>query len=165
MKSEAAKRDEATRPEANSTRSATHRDWPGAVAAVACILVAVFVLYETERYTTFGAIFPRTVAIVMIVVGLILIGRIVAGLPPTPVTPLQSLWRPLALIGVGALWAALIGLIGFYPASVIGFIGAGLLAQFEPWTPRALAVFLTLSVLIASVGYFIFAYLLNIPFD
>lgn len=145
--------------------SHTGRDWPGLAAAVFCIGVAVYVLWATAQYTRFGSIFPRTVAIVMIVTGVILIARVLAGLPRTPVTPMQSLWRPLALVGVGALWVALIATIGFYPASVVGFICAGLLARFEPWTVPALAWFVGISIAVATIGYVIFAYALGVPFD
>ncbi|MEX0731625.1 MAG: tripartite tricarboxylate transporter TctB family protein [Aquisalimonadaceae bacterium] len=140
-------------------------DWPGMIAAVFCLGLAAYVLYETQRYTTFGSIFPRTVAIVMIVAAAVLVARVLTGLPRSPVTPIQSLWRPLALIAVMALWAALIGIIGFYPASVVGFICAGILAQFEPWTPGALAKFLAISVSVATAGYAIFAFALKVPFD
>jgi putative tricarboxylic transport membrane protein len=149
----------------SDTEKRAGRDWPGLAAAAFCIGLAGYVLWVTEHYTRFGSIFPRTVAIVMIVVGVALIARVIAGLPPTPVTPIQSLWRPLALIGVGVLWVVLIASIGFYPASVVGFICAGLLARFEPWTPRALTGFLVISVSVATIGYVIFAYALNVPFD
>jgi hypothetical protein len=63
------------------------------------------------------------------------------------------------------LWTVLIATIGFYPASVVGFICAGLLARFEPWTVADLAKFIAISVAVASVGYVLFAFVLGVPFD
>ncbi|MFN2349665.1 MAG: tripartite tricarboxylate transporter TctB family protein [Thioalkalivibrio sp.] len=141
------------------------RDWPGLAAALFCLGLALYVLKLTQAYTTFGAIFPRTVAFVMIIAAAILIARVLAGMPRTPVTPIQSLWRPMVLVGVGGLWAVLIGWVGFYPASVVGFICAGLLARFEPWTLPDLARFLAIAVLVPSIGYALFAFALKVPFD
>lgn len=139
------------------------RDWPGVAVALACIVLGVWVLYEANGFTPFAAIFPRIVAIVMILastawVVVVALGR---GRRLEPVG--GSLWRPLALIAVGAAWAFLIPVLGFLGAGLVGFVGAMVVAKFHSWSLRSWLAHLALAAVVTVSAYALFAWGLNVP--
>lgn len=141
----------------------TERDWAGLVVAVLCIALGAWVLYVAEGYTTFAAVFPRTVAIVMILASLGWIVLVAVGAGRRTEGVGGSLWRPLVLIGVGAGWALLIPVLGFLGAGIVGFVGAMVVAKFHPWSWRAWLGHVALAAAVTGGAYALFAFGLNVP--
>lgn len=141
----------------------TERDWGGLAVALACIALGAWVLYEANGYTRFAAVFPRTVAIVMMLAATGWIVMVAIGKGRSSGTIGGSLWRPFALIGVGAGWALLIPKLGFLGAGVVGFIGAMLVAKFHSWTWRGWLGHVAIAVIVTASAYALFAMALNVP--
>jgi len=141
----------------------TERDWGGLAVAAACIALGGWVLYVAEGYTPFAAVFPRTVAIVMILASLGWIVMVAVGAGRRAEGVGGSLWRPLVLIGVAAGWALLISVLGFLGAGVVGFIGAMVVAKFHPWSGRAWLGHVALAALVTGGAYALFAFGLKVP--
>lgn len=142
------------------------RDWGGAAAAIACVVLAVYVLWASAAFSVFAAVFPRTIAIVMLVLagGLLVrvalrkLPRVFAG------TTMPQYWRTAALIGTVMMWMVLIKLVGFVAASIVGFVTTGALARFTPWTRKDLLIHIVVSVVAVSAFYVLFAYVLAVRF-
>lgn len=141
----------------------TERDWNGLLVALGCIALGGWVLYESSSYSRFAAIFPRTISIVMMVAAAAWVIQVAVGSGRRIPIPPGSILRPLALIGVGAGWALLIPQLGFFAASVIGFLGAMLVGKFHAWSGREWALHVTLAVVITGGIYTLFAWGLNVP--
>ena len=144
-------------------RRPIERDWPGLAVACGCIALGGYVLWEAQSFTRFAAIFPRGVALVMMLAAAAWIGMVlIARAPPSP-TPGGSLWRSLGLIGVAVAWAALIPVLGFLVASVLGFLAAMLLAKYDGWSPRQWLGYAIIAGAVVGAVYALFRFLLHVP--
>lgn len=141
----------------------TKRDWPGLLVALTCIALGAWVIHEADSFSRFAAIFPRSVAMIMILASTIWILIAAFGPKHQRLPAPGTLGRPLGLITVGVLWAVLIPTLGFLPASIIGFIGAMLLAKFDPWPGRKWVKFLAIGVAVVVGGYALFKFALHVP--
>lgn len=138
------------------------RDWPGAAVALICLALGIWILYETSHYSMLAAVFPRVVAGVMILASA---AWGVLALKPVKAEARSGagLWRPLAMIAVGAVWAALIPAIGFLAAGLVGFLGAMVVAKFYPWSMTTWLRNVAIGVLIVGGIYTLFAVALKVP--
>ena len=139
-------------------------DVGGLVTAVAMLVVSAWVLWESQSYTELAAVFPRTVALVLALASGILIVRCLMRLQlPAKVEAGSHLRRAvlvLALVG----WVALIPVIGFFIASLLGFIVCGLTARYEPWPMRRWVGFVTMALAAVALFYGLFSEVLKVPF-
>src|SRR3546814_2906798 len=99
------------------------------LTAMAVLALSAWVLWESESYSELAAAFPRTVALIMAAASVVLIVRCVLRLQrPAEVEAGSRLHRgALLLVLVG--WAVLIPVVGFFLASVAGFVASALTAQ------------------------------------
>lgn len=143
--------------------AAAGRDWAGLAGAAAAILLGGWMLHEAAAFSDFAAVFPRTIAMVMIAASLLLAGRILlvpaVRTRPEPGSP----GRRLALVAVAVAWVAAMPVAGFLAASLAGFLATMRVARFTPWSTRQ-AVFEGLAAL-AIVGgfYLVFEWGLGVP--
>src|SRR3546814_5961028 len=68
----------------------------------------------------------------------------------------------LLLVLVG--WAVLIPVVGFFLASVAGFVASALTARYEPWSAPRWAGLLAMAVAAVGVFYGLFSEVLRVPF-
>lgn len=141
----------------------TDRDWGGLLVALACIALGVWVLFESNTFSRFASIFPRAVAIAMILASASWVVLVALGIGRRGEPAEGSKWRPLGLIGVSITWATLIPVLGFIPASILGFTGAMLLGKFDSWSLRTWLGHLAFAVLATVLAYALFAWGLNVP--
>jgi putative tricarboxylic transport membrane protein len=141
---------------------ATRRDWPGAAAALVCTALATAVLDASAGYTRFGALFPRTVALVMLGLGVAIV--LLSLTRPRPVTPrpAETLWRVAGIVAAVALWMGSIPVLGFFAASLLGFALAGLVARHDPWTLRDLGIHALVTLATVSALYLLFLHGLGV---
>ena len=139
-------------------------DVGGLITAVAILILSAWVLWEAEGYSELAAAFPRAVALIMMVASVALIVRCLLRLQPPAEVEVGSRLHRGALLLVLFAWAALIPIIGFFLASVAGFVASGLTARYEPWpAPRWLGL-LAMAVMAVGVFYGLFSEVLRVPF-
>lgn len=124
---------------ATGETTAARRDWPGLAGAGAAILLGGWMLHEASSFSDFAAVFPRTIATVMIAASLLLAGRIVLAPAVRPRAPGGSAGRRLALVAVAVAWVAAMPVAGFLAASLAGFLATMRVARFTPWSTRQAA--------------------------
>src|SRR3546814_3291460 len=107
-------------------------DTSSLVTSSSVLALSAWVLWESESYSELAAAFPRTVALIMAAASVVLIVRCVLRLQrPAEVEAGSRLHRgALLLVLVG--WAVLIPVVGFFLASVAGFVASALTARYEP---------------------------------
>lgn len=140
------------------------RDIGSLVISLVFVLIGLVVLYDTTGYSDRDSkIFPRAAAIALILASVAsCIGWM---LRPAPVAGFGdgNWWRRLLLVGSMLVAALLMPRIGFLPAGILVFAG-GLVAGMENrWTPRALVLYGTCSVVIVTAFYALFKYALYVP--
>jgi putative tricarboxylic transport membrane protein len=136
------------------------------VACAVFILLAVLALWDTTSMTDSDSyVFPRTVALAMIVFCLAYMGWQLlwpkppeAGTAPPGSTP-RRVGLVLAMLGA----AALMPWLGFVICGVVAFGSIMALAMYEAWTPRRLLVYALVGVAVVVGFYFLFAKLLLVP--
>jgi cobalamin synthase len=142
---------------------AREMDRSGLVLAAGSAGLAVYVLWEAQRFSPLASVFPRFIAIVLIVAAaaltlLIFLGR---QKPPKPGTGSNA--RRLALVVSMVAWLALVPVAGFLVASLLGFAAVGMVAKYDDWSVRRWLSFALATVISVGLFCFIFSQLLNVP--
>lgn len=138
-------------------------DLRGLAGAAACLVMALWALFEAQSFSMLGAVFPRAVALAMIPAALLLALRILRHREPATGEAEGSGSRRLALVVVAGLWVAALPALGFALASIPGFLATMAVASFEPWSPRRLLLRLLLALLVVAGFQLLFGTLLNVP--
>jgi len=150
-----------------SSRQPPRRDVGGMVTAAVFILIAVIALWDTTNMVDADSyVFPRAIAISMIVFSLLLIvwnlvrpsGADGEAGPPGASTP-----RRLALVAAMLLSAFLMPVVGFLVSGLFAFLAIMLTAMFDPWTRFRLVVYPLVAVAVVLGFYFLFGELLLVP--
>lgn len=141
------------------------RDIGGMVCAAVFILAAAAALYDTTTMVDADSIvFPRTVAIAMIVfcVALICWNLVRPGAeaeaPGSASTP-----RRVALVAVMLVCAGLMPVIGFIAAGLGTVIAITLIAMYDPWTRFRVIVYPLVCIALVAGFYALFSEALLVP--
>lgn len=143
------------------------RDLPGMVIAVLFIGLGAWILVQTESLSPLGSVFPRTIAIALIVFSLLLIGLNLlrpraAASGAVPGMP-ESTPRRLFLVAIMVGWALLLPVIGFFVSSLAAFGALLIVAEYERWTARRAIVYAVVAVGLVAAFYFLLRDVLLIP--
>ena len=147
--------------------SVARRDLGGMVAAAVFILVAVIALWDTTSMVDADSyVFPRAVAIAMIVFCLLLITwtliRPASGNGDVP-APGASTARRVSLVSAMLVSTALMPWLGFLVSGFAAFISIMIIAMYEPWTRFRILVYPLVCAAFVVGFYFLFARLLLVP--
>lgn len=146
--------------------SEPRRDYGTIVFAALFVLLGLWVLWQSVGMSPLGAVFPRTIAIAMVVFSAALIGmhlwRAPAPQTEEPKQP-ESHLRRAGLVGVMLLWVFSIPIIGFAVTSLIAFLLIIVIANYDPWTPRQGTLYALSALLVVAGFYLLFGYALNVP--
>ena len=143
------------------------RDVGGMVTAAVFILVAVMALWDTTTMVDADSyVFPRAVAIAMIVFCLMLIAwdllRPSSGNGDAPV-PGASTVRRVSLVTAMLVSTMLMPWLGFLVSGLVAFVSIMLIAMYDPWTRFRLLVYPFVCLAFVVGFYFLFAKLLLVP--
>lgn len=145
---------------------ASRHDLPSIGMAVLFIVVGLFVLYDTTTYQDLdSAVFPRTVAILMIVFSIVLI--VWNLLKPRAAEAAEgeggSIVRRVVLVVVMIAASAAMPYLGLLLSALISFGALMAVAMFEPWTRTRLIVY-PISAVILVVGFhWLFGEVFQVP--
>jgi cytochrome bd-type quinol oxidase subunit 2 len=150
-----------------SERGSRGKDIGGGIISLLLIVVGAVVLYDTTSYgDADSAVFPRTVAIVLMAVSAISALRAFLSkrgdpemAPPTPGSWPRRLLLPVIML---ASVFAMRGL-GFLPAMLIMFTGLLLVANHDGWSGRRAMVYGASAFAVVLLFYLVFRYWLKVP--
>jgi len=141
------------------------RDVRSIAAALGFIMVGALALYYSAYFSPLGSVFPRVIAVLMIVLSLVYVG--VAMLRPgtAPSDPKRgSTPRRALLAAVMFAWALLLQPLGFLTTSVLCYAAMLFIANYDRWTPRMAVIYTATGVAVVGSLYALFAYVLQVPF-
>lgn len=150
-----------------NTENTSRRDVAGMVTAAVFILIAVVALWDTTTMVDADSfVFPRAVAIAMIIFCMLLIAwdliRPDSGNGETSV-PGASTVRRVSLVMAMLVSTALMPWLGFLISGFAAFVSIMLIAMYDQWTPFRRLVYPLVCAAFVIGFYFLFAELLLVP--
>lgn len=151
----------------NNQTNSNPRDIAGLVMSSLFIIIAGIALWDTTNMMDADSyIFPRALAITMIVLNLILIVRNVIGMSSDVVQPEKkgaSTVRRVALTIGMLLGCAMMPFLGFLISGVITFLILMVIAMYRKWTTKTMVVYPLIAVATVAGFYLLFSKLLLVP--
>jgi putative tricarboxylic transport membrane protein len=142
---------------------AARRDIPGIAGCVLAIAASALAIWHAKEFTPLGAVFPRTIAILMIVFSAVYIAVAILR-PQRPARPAAgSIGRRAALAAVMLAWAFLLEPVGFLATSIASYAAILVIANYDRWTPRMAVVYTIVGAFVLGALYSIFRFALQVP--
>ena len=133
------------------------------ILAIIMAAVAVGAIVSSRDISVMASVFPRTIAVVLLILSLILLVKAFVVRSWAASHEGGHVGRRLWLVGIILAWAFTLNWLGFLTSSLFGTVALTLVAHFHEWdTRRALIYGLSL---LATIGFFygLFAILLDVP--
>ncbi|WP_168380964.1 tripartite tricarboxylate transporter TctB family protein [Modicisalibacter radicis] len=134
-----------------------------ACLAVAMLGIALGALWFSADISIMASVFPRTIAVLVLIFSAALLLRSLLAKPTRPRPEPGSVARRLGLIVVLLLWSLTLKWLGFVTSSLLSAACLALLSHYHGWTPRRAAGYATVLLLIIALFYVLFAIILNVP--
>lgn len=135
-----------------------------AIVSAFFVLAGIVTLYDTTGYSDRDSqVFPRAVAIILIITATIALVR--TFLKPTDEDGFGSgvWWRRCLLIVTMFLACFAMPIVGFLPAGAIAFAGGLIAAMHDQWARTNLLLYWGSGAAIMVAFYSIFKFLLHVP--
>jgi len=126
--------------------------------------VSVICLWQTRDMSQLGAVFPATIAVVILMAGVLrLVQLMLRGVQGNAQRTRGSTPRRLLLVVAMVAWALAMPWIGFLTAGLTSFFLLMMIAQHGGWTSRRLLAHLAIGAILVAFFYGLFALLLHVP--
>ncbi|MEO7200428.1 MAG: tripartite tricarboxylate transporter TctB family protein [Dokdonella sp.] len=139
-------------------------DLAGAVGCVLLIAVGGAALFYSSDFSPLGAVFPRTIAGLMIALGVAYLILVWRGRTRVAEPLGGSMSRRAGVALVMLAWALALDRVGFLVSSAIAFVALLLIANHERWSARSVIVYGLVSVAVLGGLYGGFRFALQVPF-
>lgn len=139
------------------------RDVRGIVGCVLAIAGGALAFYHAKEFTPLGSVFPRTVAVAMMIFAGVYIAMALLRPGEQPAQPAGSTWRRVALVAVLAAWSVFLEMVGFLTTSVAAYAAILVIANYDRWTPRRAVGYSIAAAAVLGGLYAIFKYGLQVP--
>ena len=143
--------------------TAPRPDFAGMAGAAAFIAAGAAALWFSGDFSALGAVFPRTMAILMIVLSIAYIAMTLLRPKRLEPQPEGSVWRRTALMVVFVAWSLLLERLGFLATSTVAFVALLVIANYDRWTPRMAVAYGLVGAMVLGGLYAIFRFVLQVP--
>jgi hypothetical protein len=151
----------------DNTGNVVQRDVGGMVTAAVFILIAVIALWDTTNMVDADSfVFPRAVAIAMIIFCMLLIAwGLIRPIPGNGEASAAgaSTTRRVSLVTAMLVSTAMMPWLGFLISGFAAFVSIMLIAMYDRWTPVRKLVYPIVCAAFVVGFYFLFAELLLVP--
>ena len=145
----------------NDPRPGPH--YAGIAGAACFVVVGALALWFSAEFSALGAVFPRTMAALMIALSLAYIAMTLLRPKGAEAQPAGSVWRRAGLMVVFVAWSLLLERLGFLATSVLAFVALLVIANYDRWTPRKAVAYGLVGALVLGGLYSIFRFVLQVP--
>jgi putative tricarboxylic transport membrane protein len=139
------------------------RDTPGLVGCAIVIALGCAALAGSTDFTPLGAVFPRTIAGLMIAFGLLYIVLTLRRPMPQVRADAGSNPRRLGTMAVMLAWAFALQPVGFLFSSICASVALLMLAQYDRWTARTAFLYALATAIVIGGLYSLFRFALQVP--
>lgn len=133
------------------------------ILASIMIVIALGALWFSRDISIMASVFPRTIAILLLIFSIVLLIRAFLSQPKISKPEPGSVVRRLGLICVLVLWSFSLKWFGFIFASVLATVLLTLLAHYHGWTSKRAIFYGLVLTGIITFFYTLFAIILNVP--
>lgn len=141
----------------------SRRDIPGIAGSAVFIIVGILAFWGARDFSPLGSVFPRTMAVAMIVFAAAYIAMALLRPTAPAAMPVGSPWRRGAVMMVLIAWAFLLGRVGFLATSVVAYTALLVISNYDRWTPRMAVIYAVVGALVLGGLYWVFHFLLQVP--
>lgn len=147
----------------SDTDDRSTRDAGGIVLPVLFVLLGLWMIWESAGMSALGAVFPRTIAAVMILCSLALI--VLQWLYPKArgASAGESTPRRVVLILIMGTWVLLLSVLGFFASSLLAFFALLVVANYDGWSWRRALQYGGAGIAVVGLCYLVFVRLLLVP--
>ncbi|MEO8080680.1 MAG: tripartite tricarboxylate transporter TctB family protein [Caldimonas sp.] len=132
-------------------------DRGAAVVALLLVLLAAAALWQSREFSPLGAIFPRTIAIALLIAGAIVAWRALRGSgPKSRGLPREGWIRGAMLIVILALWIGLLERVGFVPTGIVAFVAIAIVTGRDAITVGRLIRFVVVATVVVVAFQLLF---------
>lgn len=136
----------------------------GIAGAVMFIVFGALAIYYSQEFSPLGAVFPRTIAVAMIVLCVMyIVVALIQRKPSATPEPASTPRRVLLAITMLA-WAFLLEPLGFLSTSTICYAAILAIANYDRWTPRSAVIYTAIGIIVIGALYSTFRFVLKVPF-
>ena len=139
------------------------RDIPGIAGSVVFIIIGILAYWGARDFSPLGSVFPRTMAVAMVVFSAVYIAMALLRPSAPPALPAGSYWRRGGVMAVLIAWSFLLGPVGFLTTSVVAYTALLVIANYDRWTPRTAVIYAVAGTLVLGGLYWVFRYVLQVP--
>ncbi len=141
------------------------RQWDkgGLIACMVFLLLGAVIWWVSADYSPLGSVFPRTIATLMMLLSVLYIILRARKSVPVQAEAGGSVLRRASMFAIMLLWALAFTHIGFLVTSLICFALVLVVANYDRWTLRSMAVYAVSGVVIIGVLYVLFKEILQVP--
>lgn len=150
----------------NNSNGSLQRDTSSIVMACLFIFMAVVFLWDTTNMLdSDSSVFPRAVAIAMIVLSLLLIvWHLIKPRKKGNISfPEASTVRRVALVAAMLIGCLAMPWLGFLIPGMLTFLSLMFIAMYDRWTPQRMVLYPIIAVAIVVGFYTLFGNLLQVP--
>lgn len=139
------------------------RDIAGIAGSAVFIVIGILAFWGARDFSALGSVFPRTMAVAIIVFATAYITMALLRPTAPTVRPEGSPWRRGATMVVLLAWAFLLGRVGFLTTSVIAYTALLVIANYDRWTPRMAIIYALVGAVVLGGLYWVFHTVLQVP--
>ncbi len=138
-------------------------DRAGALGCVLAIGIGGAAFWAARDYSPLGAVFPRTVGVLLIALGLLYLVFFALGRTRGAAVLQGSSLRRGAVAAIMLAWGFALGPVGFLPASAAAMALLVAVANHGRWTMRTATAFGLATAIVLSFFYVLFKHILLVP--
>jgi hypothetical protein len=138
-------------------------DVAGVVGCLLLIAAGIAAIVYSQDFSPLGAVFPRTIAGLMIGLGIVYLVLAWRGRTRAEAPAGGSMARRAGVAVVVLAWALLLDRLGFLTSSAIAIALLLVIANHERWSLRNMVVYALVSAAVLGVLYSVFRFALQVP--
>jgi putative tricarboxylic transport membrane protein len=138
-------------------------DLAGAIGSALAIVVGAAAIWAARDYSDLGAVFPRTVGALLVVLGIVYIVLFAIGRTHAQAALQGSTLRRVGVAIVMLAWAFTLVPLGFLPSSAAAMAALLVIANHHRWTLRSALLYAASTGLVLAALYVLFKHALRVP--
>jgi putative tricarboxylic transport membrane protein len=139
------------------------RDLPGAIGSALSLAIGAASFWAAGDYSRLGAVFPRSVGLLLMTLGAIYLVLAVLGRTHRAASAEGSMPRRALVAAVMLGWGFALGPLGFLPSSAAAMAALVAIAQHDRWTARTAVLYGGATGLVLLALYALFKHALLVP--
>ncbi len=138
-------------------------DIPGAIGSVLAIGVGAGAWWAARDYSPLGAVFPRSVGLLLVVLGGLYLALVAAGRTRRAAALQGAHLRRIGVAAVMLAWGFALGPLGFLLSSAVAMAALMVIAHHDRWSPRRATLYGAAAGGVLIGLYALFKFALQVP--